>query len=129
MPEAAQVPGPWADLEFVVRSTYGDTVIDTSVLEARGGGMAAVLGFVMRLVVLLLTPGTRKLLVLDESFAMVSASFEARVAEFLHEVSHRAKVQIILITHSAAYGDYADEKYRLAAGPGGVTQVYKGESE
>lgn len=117
------------EVDFVLRSTYGGEVIDTPVMDARGGGMAAVVGFVLRLVVLLLTPGARRFLVLDESFAHVSASFEPRVAEFLREVADKAGVQIVLITHSNAYGDLADARYRLVLGPDGITQVEEGESE
>jgi hypothetical protein len=115
-----------AEVDFVIRSTYGGEVIDTPVLDARGGGTAAVVGFVLRLVVLLLTPGTRRFLALDESFAHVSASYEPRVAEFLREVADKAGVQILLITHSDAYGDLADARYRLSLGPDGITVVEEG---
>jgi DNA repair ATPase RecN len=120
--------GGQATLEFMVRSRYGDTAVDTPVLGARGGGLAAVLGFVLRLVVLTLTPGVRRLLVLDESFAHVSAGYEDRVAEFLREVSHQMGVQVILVTHSPVYASYADKRYRFAM-KDGVTQVHEGESE
>lgn len=117
------VKGNQAVVEFVLRSRYGDREIDTPVLEARGGGMAAVVGFVLRLVVLLLTPGARRVLFLDETFGHVSAEYEPRLAEFLREVADKAGVQILLITHSDAYSDAADQRYRLALGPGGVTEV------
>lgn len=118
-----------AEVDFILRSTYGNQVVDTPVLEARGGGMAAVVGFVLRLVVLLFTPGARRFIALDESFAHVSASYEPRVAEFLREVADKAGVQILLITHSSAYGDLADAKYRLTLGADGITKVHEGESE
>lgn len=91
--------------------------------------MAAVVGFVLRLVVLLLTPGTQRFLALDESFAHVSASYEPRVAEFLREVADKAEVQILLITHSDAYSDLADARYRLSLGSDGVTVVEEGVTE
>lgn len=118
-----------AVLEFVLVSTYGDNVVETPVLEARGGGMAAVVGAVLRLVVLLLTPGARRFFAFDETFAHVSESYVPRVAEFLREVADKAGVQILLVTHSTGYGDLADQKYRLVLGPDGVTQVHEGESE
>jgi DNA repair ATPase RecN len=117
-----------ATLEFVVRSKYADGELDTPVMDARGGGLAAVLGFVLRLVVLLLTEGTRRLLVLDESFAHVSPGYEPQVAEFLREVSQRAGVQIVLVTHSTAYAEYADQRYRFEQ-RGGKTVVTRGETE
>jgi predicted ABC-type transport system involved in lysophospholipase L1 biosynthesis ATPase subunit len=128
-----------AEIDFVLRSvnrTANDTgeivweqMVDTPVLEARGGGMAAVVGFVLRLVVLLLTPGARRILCLDESFGMVSKSYEPRVADFLREVADKAAVQIVLITHSDAYSDAADRRYLLSLGPDGITQVTEGEAE
>ena len=115
-----------AEVDFVIRSAYGDDVVETSVMDARGGGMAAVVGFVLRLVVLLLTPGARRFLALDESFAHVSASYEPRVAEFLREVADKAGVQLLLVTHSDAYSELADKRYRLSLGPDGTTQVEEG---
>lgn len=115
-----------AEVDFVIRSEYGGVVVETPVLDARGGGMAAVVGFVLRLVVLLLTPGARRFLALDESFAHVSASYEPRVAEFLREVADKAGVQLLLVTHSSAYGDLADVRYRLSLGPDGATRVEEG---
>lgn len=114
--------------EFVIRSEYVSRdgavrTVDTPVLEARGGGMAAVTGFVLNLVVLLLTPQARRILWLDESFGMVSREFEGRVAEFLQVVSERAGMQIVLVTHSDAYDDAADVRYHLESGPDGMTTV------
>lgn len=109
--------------DFVIRSKFGDMVIDTPVLQARGGGMAAVVGFMIRLVVLLLTPRARRVLFLDESFGFLSREFEARLAEFLKEVAERAGVQIVLVTHSDAYDDSADARYRMRPGPAGMAEI------
>lgn len=121
--------GGQATLDLMIRSDYGGSVTETPVLEARGGGMAAVVGFVLRLVVLLLTDGARRFLALDETFTHVSESYAGAVAEFLREVADKAGVQLLLVTHSPVYADYADAKVRLVLGPDGVTQVYEGESE
>lgn len=123
-------------VDFVIRSTLtasedtpaaaaqgAPVIIDTPVMEARGGGMAVVVAFLLRLVVLLLTPGARRVLFLDESFSHVSAEYEPRLAEFLREVCDRAGVQIVMITHSTAYEDLADKHYRLELGADGITEV------
>ena len=120
--------GNQAVIDFVLRSRYGDTEIDTPVMDARGGGMAAVVGFVLRLVVLLLTPNARRILFLDESFGMVSAEYEPRVAEFLRQVADKAGVQIVLITHSTAYSDLAGTSYELSLGADGATRIAQGGS-
>jgi hypothetical protein len=109
--------------EFVIRSQYGELTIDTPVMDSRGGGMAAVTGYMIRLVVLLLTPRARRVLFLDETFGFVSREFEVRLAEFLAEVSERAGVQQVLVTHSDAYDDAADVKYRLELGSNGISTV------
>jgi hypothetical protein len=122
--------GGQATLDLLVRSAYPDgRVVETGILEARGGGMAAVIGFVLRLVKLLLTPEIRNILFLDESFGHVSAGFEPRVAEFLRLVCDRTDVQVVLVTHSTVYGDFADQAVRLEQGADGVTIVHRGESE
>jgi DNA repair exonuclease SbcCD ATPase subunit len=118
-----------AEVDFVIRSTYGGDVVETEVMAARGGGMAAVVGFVLRLVVLLLTPGARRFLALDESFAHVSASYEPRVAEFLREVADKAGVQLLLVTHSNAFGDLADARYRLSLDAAGHTVIEEGSED
>jgi hypothetical protein len=119
-----------AVLDMVLVSQYGGTTLETPVLDARGVGMAAVVGFALRLVIMLLTPDTevRRLLVLDETFAHVSASYEPRVAEFLREVADTAGVQVLLVTHSNAYGEKADSRYRLSLS-GGFTEVHENETE
>jgi hypothetical protein len=122
--------GGQATLDLLVRSAYPDgKIVETGILEARGGGMAAVLGYVLRLVKLLLTPEIRNILFLDETFGHVSASVEPRVAEFLRLVSDRTGVQHVLITHSTVYGDFADQAVRLEQGADGITVVHRGESE
>jgi hypothetical protein len=95
-------------------STPGDNSVDTPVLEARGGGMVVVVAFMLRLVVLLLTPGARRVLFLDESFAHVSVGYRPRLAEFLREVTERAGVQIVMVTHDPEYAEYADKSYELS---------------
>lgn len=120
------VKGNQAVIDFVLRSRYGDAEVDTPVIDARGGGMAATVGFCLRLVVLLLTPGARRILFLDESFGMLSQEFEPRLAEFLRQVADKAGVQIVLITHSAAYSDLADASYELSLGTDGMTRIAQG---
>jgi DNA repair exonuclease SbcCD ATPase subunit len=127
------VRGNNAQVDFLLRSvydvppdperqTYGPVMVETPVMEARGGGMAVVVAFILRLVMLLQTPGARRVLFLDESFAHVSSGYEPRVAEFLKMVSENAGVQIVMITHSDAFSDLADVRYRLEL-EGGVTVV------
>lgn len=113
-----------ADVQFVIRTETTVGQIDTPVMDARGGGMANVVGFLLRLVVLLLSPDRqRQLLVLDETFAHLSAEYAPRMAEFIRELVDRTKVQIILVTHSPDYAEHADQVYRFSTGDDGHTVV------
>jgi predicted ATPase len=112
-----------SSVEFVIRTTLPDgQQVDTGVMEARGGGMVVVVSFMLRLVVLLLTPGIRRLLVLDEAFSHVSREYETRLAEFLREACDKTGLQIIMNTHSDAYSDLADQRYRLVS-TGTITAI------
>lgn len=117
------VKGKQPVVDFVVRSKLDDgSVVDTPVMGARGGGLAAIVGFLLRVVVLLLTPNRAPLLVLDEAFAQVSEEYEPRLVEFIRELVDRTPLQVVLVTHSHAYTDAADRVYRFSL-KGGLTSV------
>lgn len=102
-------------IDFVVRSTLEDgTVVDTDVMEARGGGLAATVGFLLRLVILLLSRYRQEtILFLDETFAHVSAEFLPRLIEFLKDLVEKTSVQVFLVTHEELFLAVADIAYRL----------------
>jgi DNA repair exonuclease SbcCD ATPase subunit len=105
-----------ANVDFVVRTTLADgEQIDTPVMDARGGGLVAVVGFMLRLVIMLLAPDRQSpILFLDEPFAHLSAEYEPRMASFLRELVDKTDIQIVHITHSDAYTDDADLVYRFS---------------
>lgn len=87
--------------------------IETSVMDARGGGMAAIVGFLLRLVILLLSPDQEPILILDESFSHVSAEYRRPLIEFIVELISKTRVSIVLVTHDEIYLEYADKRYKL----------------
>lgn len=107
-------------VDFIVRTTLPRSVVDTPVLDARGGGLAATIGFLLRLVVLLLSKGTRSenILVLDETFAHVSAEYLPAVGEFLQEVKDKTGIQILMVTHQPELAEFADRVYRFSTEDG-----------
>lgn len=117
--------GKQATVEFIVRSTLADgRVIDTDIMAARGGGLAAVVGFLLRLVVLLLSrPRRDSVLVLDEPFAHLSKEYTPLMAEFLRDLTDKSGVQIILVSHQDEFLDVADKRYRFALSDDGTTHV------
>jgi DNA repair exonuclease SbcCD ATPase subunit len=70
-----------------------------------------------------LTPGSRRVLFLDESFAQLSEEYEPRLAEFLRELVDKTDLQIIMVTHSHAFSDIADQVYRFDLNDAGTTVV------
>jgi hypothetical protein len=113
-------------VDFTVRSRLDDgTIVDTDVMHARGGGLAATVGFLLRLVELLLTRDRQEtVLFLDETFAHVSAEYLPRLIEFLKDLVTRTGVRIVLVTHDEAFLDAADVVYRLSLHHG-VTSARK----
>lgn len=118
--------GKMATVEFIVRSTLDDgREIDTDVMAARGGGLAAVIGFLLRLVVILLSPerGVRRILFLDETFAHLSKEYVPLMADFLRELVDKTDIQLLLVTHQDEFIDSADKCYRFSLGADGWTEV------
>lgn len=108
--------GKTSGIEFIVRTNLGDEAVETPVLEARGGGVSAVIGFLLRAVILLLSgDGVRRILVLDESFAHVSADHLEALGQFLRTLVDRTHLQVILVTHQDALQDHADKVYRFGS--------------
>lgn len=118
------VRGKRPEIDFLVRSRLDDgTIVDTDVMDARGGGLAATVGFLLRLVVLLLSRRRQEtVLFLDETFAHVSAEYVPRLAQFLRELTDKTGVQIILVTHDPEFAEWADVRHRFELRDG-VTSV------
>lgn len=112
-----------SEVRFVIRSVHQGEVLETDIMDARGGGVAAVAGFLLRVVILLLKPGTRHFMVLDETFGQLSANFEPALAEFMKQLVESTDVQLVLVTHSTAFEDVADKLYRFKLDAKGATQV------
>lgn len=106
--------GKTPEVKFSIESRgLNGRTVSTSVMDSRGGGLAAVVGFLLRLVVMLLDKNIKEpVLVLDETFAHVSAEYEIPLAEFIRELIDKTNVTIIMVTHSNAFSEFADVRYR-----------------
>lgn len=105
-----------AGIEFLVRSALADDAVETPVMDARGGGLAATIGFLLRVVVMLLSDDGKRenLLVLDETFAHVSDEYLEPLGQFLRQIVDRSGIQILLVTHQPEFTEYADKVYRFS---------------
>ncbi len=110
--------GKSASVEFVVRTKLlNGQAVDTPVMDARGGGLAATIGFLLRVVVMLLRK-QENILVLDETFAMVSEEYLPALGEFVRQLVDKTNLQIVMVTHQPLFADYADKVYRFSQNDG-----------
>lgn len=115
-------------IDFVVRTHRADgSHYDTDVLAARGGGVAAVCGLLLRVVVILLTRQLQPedapaLLCLDESLAHLSADRLEAAGAFLRALVDRTGLQILMVSHQDELADAADVVYSFRLDSDGVTQ-------
>lgn len=74
--------------------------IRMSLLDSVGGGIADVVSFLLRIVLLVLRrPIQRKLLILDEPFKWVSAAHMSSLSDLITELSDTLDLQLIFVTH------------------------------
>lgn len=82
-------------------------------LQSHGGGLVNVVAFVLRLVVVALTPGLSRTVVLDEPFAQLSAGYLESVGLFLREVCDATGIQLIIVSHEPEITAVADQAWQL----------------
>lgn len=119
----SKMVGQRNEIDFVLVS--GE--LETSILEARGGGVAAVVGFLIQAVLVMLTPHMRPVLFLDETFAQVSDFYRPALGAFLHELATEGDLQIVMVTHDDVYREYADKVYKFTQ-TAGVTKVVEDDA-
>ena len=117
--------GRRTDTFFTLSSMMGDEEVETDILSARGGGVAAVTGFLLRVIFVLLHKAPR-ILFLDEAFAQVSENYEPRLAEFIDTLCTDYGLRVVLVTHSQnpVWSEVADAVYTSSM-KDGVTKLTK----
>lgn len=102
-------------MNFRVVTQVGSDEIDTDVYSAHGGGLIQVIALLLRVVVLLFVrPAPRRLLILDESLAHLSREYLEPAAELLSQLSNKLDLQILMVTHSPEFIDFADKVYKFS---------------
>lgn len=96
-----------------LRSMCRGKILETNIVEGHGGGVADVISFILRVIVLTLSrPKLAPLLILDEPFRHVSLEYLKGCASLMKELSKTAGVQFIIVTHKPELLDAADITYR-----------------
>lgn len=108
----------------VLKTMFEGKPQETSICEGHGGGVADVIGFILRVIVLSLSrPRVAPIMVLDEAFSHVDPTRLPGVAMLLKELSESAGVQFVLITHKQELLDAADVIYKASQDERGHTHM------
>ncbi len=82
---------------------------EEGIMDGQGGGYINIIAFLLRvLLILAARPLLRRLLVMDEPFAMVSPEFRHSLAEMVKALIDRLDFQMIMVTQEWEYVDAAD---------------------
>lgn len=113
--------GNRTEIKFKIESVYDGQAVETDILSARGGGVAAVTGFLLRVIMILLTDSSR-VLILDEVFAQVSSNYTDNIARLLEDLATEYEFQFILVTHRMPeIEDVSDRVYQASMKNGTTT--------
>jgi hypothetical protein len=106
-------------IDFRLITHWPDRDHVTPLAGARGGGLLAVIGFVLRVVLLsLFKERSRLMLVLDESFGQVSSEYTEPLMHFVKKLIDELGVQVVMVTHDPAWLEVADRAYRFRMSEG-----------
>jgi hypothetical protein len=94
--------------------------VEQPILDAFGGGPATVVAFLLRLLVCHRL-GLYPLILLDETFSMVSRQYVPNVAKLLRELSEQMGFTFVLVTHQSDFVEHATRAYEIAEGLDGAT--------
>lgn len=116
-----KVVGARTETVFTLISETSEGTLETSIMEARGGGVAAIVGFLIQAVLVLLTPGIRPILFLDESFRNVSEEYQEPLSQFIRDLCDRTGLQVVLVTHQPSIAEHATNWYSFKQQDGQTT--------
>lgn len=89
-----------------------------------GGGLVALVGFLLRLVMVLYTrPARRRILFLDETMAALDGDKRQSFGALLRGLGDTLGVQFVLITHSPEYTEEADKVYLVTPAGDGISKL------
>lgn len=83
------------------------------IVNAHGGGLVVVIGFLLRVVTLALLGNKYKVMLLDETFSHVSEVYLEPLSMLIKTVTSRLGIQIILVSHQEILTAAADKVYEV----------------
>ena len=89
--------------------------LQTSVTDAKGGGVAEVVSILLQLFfVVVLGDTLAPFLLLDTAMVHLSKDYYKRMSFLLKELCEELNMQVVLLTHSEDYGSEADKVYKFS---------------
>jgi len=99
---------------------------EAPITDSYGGGVIVVAGVLLR-VVTIMALKARRFLVLDETLAHVSKQYVPNVSKLLNKLCLELGFNILMVTHTEEFSDYAQTHFRVKAGKMG-TEIEKVKS-
>jgi len=87
--------------------------------DSFGGGIMCMTGFLMRVMVIM-TFGLRRIILLDETFAHLSEKYHSNASRLIKKIVSDLGFKVILVTHQPAFAEFADNHYKIETGPNGA---------
>jgi DNA repair exonuclease SbcCD ATPase subunit len=82
------------------------------IMSGSGGGVVDIVAFALRIAAWTLSK-TDNVIILDEPFRFISKNLQPKAGEMLRALSHRLKVQFIIVTHNAEIVDISDRIFEV----------------
>lgn len=112
------------EADFVIKSNYGDYVVENDPANGDGGGVADIVSFSNFISMNYLAGKSNTApLLLDEPSKYVSSEHSENVAKYLYEVSKYFKKQVFMITHDKLLANMGDKSYIFKLDNEGKTNV------
>ena len=88
-----------------------------------GGGVSDTISVPLRILVILASRQTDRVCFLDECYKHMDVERIDSVAEFIHEISSRLELQIIMCSHHQVMKDVADRAFMIGLENGSISRV------
>ena len=93
-------------------------------LHSHGGGLAQLIGFILR-IVLICNTDARRILILDEPFSSVSSDLLDNLSKLIKDLTDKLGFVVIIVSHQEELASNADVVYKVyAKGKMEVIDVY-----
>ena len=94
-------------------------------MSSRGGGVANIVSFLLRIIILLLIdPKAERFIGLDEPFNNLSPNYHDNLISTIKEISNKLNFQMLIITQQKSLESLGDIVYEFRQKEG-ITNAYK----